>query len=354
MLTTVHERSFGNTPSGQKVQEFTLTNPTGIEVSFLTYGGIIRKLIVPAPDGSKADIVLGLNDLSEYLHGHPCPYFGAIIGRVGNRINRGKFTLDGTAYQLDPNNGEHHLHGGITGFDKRHWSAEILPHRTDGAVRLRYYSPDGEEHYPGNVSVAVTYSLDADNNFTIDYEATTDAGTPVNLTSHSYFNMAGEGTGTVLDQELTLYASRFTPVGPDLIPTGEMKDVGGTPFDFRRPKKIGKDIESVGGFDHNFVIDPQQDENPLRVACFARDPRSGRSMQVETTMPGVQFYSGNFLDDSLRGKSGVRYQQHAGFCLETQYFPDSPNNKNFPSVILRPGEVYRHRTVHRFNKVAGT
>lgn len=353
ITNTYESRPFGTTPAGDTVDLITLRSPGGIELDVMTYGATVTRLLAPDRDGVLADIVLGHEWLESYLAG--TPYFGAIVGRYGNRIAGGRFTLDGTEYELAVNNGPNHLHGGLVGFDKVVWEAEAF--ETDGGsgVVFAYVSGAGEEGYPGELSVRVTYTLTA-GDLRIDYEATTDAPTVVNLTHHGYWNLAGHGAGDILDHELVLRASRFTPVDESLIPTGELRPVEGTPFDFREPKTIGARIEADdeqlrfgGGYDHNFVLDGWTDDGELRSAGVLRDPASGRAMEVLTTEPGVQFYSGNFLDGTDIGKGGVVYEHRTGLCLETQHFPDSPNQQGFPSTVLRPGETYRSTTVYRFS-----
>jgi aldose 1-epimerase len=297
-------------------------------------------------------VVLGYPTLDGYLKPHP--YFGAIVGRVGNRIAKGKFTLEGVTYKLATNDGENHLHGGIKGFDKVVWNAE--PVREDSAVGVKfsYLSKDGEEGYPGNLSCAVTYWLTNNNELKIEYQATTDKATPVNLTHHSYFNLAGQGQGDILNHQLEILADRFTPVDKGLIPTGELRSVEGTPMDFRQPHTIGERINSDDeqlkfglGYDHNWVLNKTSDS--LALAARVYEPATGRVMEVRTTEPGLQFYCGNFLDGTLTGKEGRVYKHRYGFCLETQHFPDSPNQPKFPSTILRPGETYNTETVYRFS-----
>lgn len=353
----VERSSFGVTPSGDSVDLYTLTNENGMTMEVTNYGGIITSLRVPGRDGME-DVVLGFDSLSGYLsdaYAASNPYFGALIGRYGNRIDDAQFSLDGQTYTLDANNGPNHLHGGEPGFDERIWRAEPVERADSVGLVLRYTSPDGEEGYPGRLDVAVTYTLTADNALAIDYRATTTEATPVNLTQHSYFNLDGEGDGTILDHELMIDAEAFTPVDSTLIPTGELRPVGGTPFDFREATPIGARIDQDnrqlgigGGYDHNFVLAPQ-DRDSLHVAARVYAPDSGREMTVSTTEPGLQFYSGNFLDGTLTGKRGESYPQHAGFALETQHFPDSPNQPDFPSTILRPGETYTSRTVYQFS-----
>ena len=347
-------RPFGSTPGGEAVDLITLRGPSGIELDVMTYGGTVTRLLTPDRGGERADIVLGHGWLESYLAG--TPYFGAIVGRYGNRIAAGRFTLDGTEYELAVNNGPNHLHGGLTGFDKVVWTAESYSNETEAGVVLRYVSPGGEEGYPGELSVQVTYTLTAGGDLRIDYEATTDAPTVVNLTHHGYWNLAGHGAADILEHELSVNASRFTPVDETLIPTGQLRSVEGTPLDFREPTSIGARIDADdgqlafgAGYDHNFVLDGWNGDGTLRSAAILRDPGSGRTMEVLTTEPGIQFYSGNFLDGSDLGKDGVVYEKRSGLCLETQHFPNSPNQPDFPSTVLRPGETYRSTTVYRFS-----
>ena len=349
----VTQAPFGVTPDGQQVTLYTFANSAGMEARVIDYGGIIVSLRVPDRDGELEDVVLGFDSLEGYVGEHP--YLGAIIGRVGNRIANGRFTLDGQEYQLPVNNGPNSLHGGNRGFDKVVWSAEPFENNRGRGLILRYTSADGEEGYPGTLEARVTYTLTDDNELIFDYHATTDAATPVNLTQHSYFNLAGNGEGTILDHEVMLNASRFTPVNRNLIPTGELQPVAGTPFDFTEPTPIGSRIEAdneqlefAGGYDHNFVIDRSAGDS-LTLAARVHESTSGRVLEVLTTEPGVQFYTGNFLDGTLTGKDGAVYERRTGFCLETQHFPDSPNQPEFPSTILRPGEEYRSSTVFRFS-----
>jgi aldose 1-epimerase len=347
---------FGTLPDGRPVHLYTLENQSGFKVVISDFGGIVVRLYAPDRQGKAGDVALGFNTLEEYLT--KSPYFGCIIGRFGNRIAKGKFSLDGREYTLATNNEPGgipcHLHGGVKGFDKVLWKAEYAVREARPALRLTYVSPDGEEGYPGNLTVEVVYSLTNDNGLRIDYTATTDRATPVNLTNHSYFNLQGEGSGSILGHELTVQASRFTPVDAGLIPTGELAPVTDTPFDFREPRTIGERIGASDeqlrlglGYDHNFVVEGKAGE--LRPAAKVRDPMSGRIMEVLTTEPGIQFYSGNFLDGSAVGKSGVPYAYRTGFALETQHFPDSVNQPTFPNTILRPGETYRSTTVYRFS-----
>jgi len=353
----VEQRAFGVTPGGDSVDVFTVTNDRGMSMRVTNYGGIITSLWAPGRNGTE-DVVLGFDSLGDYLsdaYAGSNPYFGALVGRYGNRIDEAQFSLNGQTYTLDANNGPNHLHGGEPGFDERVWRADPFEKRDSVGVMLRYTSPDGEEGYPGRLETQVTYALTDNNELVLDYRATTTKATPVNLTQHSYFNLDGEGDGTILDHELMVDAETFTPVDSTLIPTGEFRPVEGTPFDFRAPTRIGARIDQknhqlniAGGYDHNFVL-ARQDRDSLHLAARVYDPDSGREMTVLTTEPGVQFYSGNFLDGSLVGKRGTAYQQHAGLALETQHFPDSPNQPDFPSTILRPGETYTSQTVYRFS-----
>jgi len=348
----VTREPFGSTPDGRAVEILTLTNARGVELRAMTYGGIILSLKVPDRSGRLGDVVLGYDDLDGYVR--KTPYFGAIVGRYANRIAGGRFTSGGTTYRLATNNGPNHLHGGLKGFDKQVWRAATFEDQRGVGVVLRYRSPDGEEGYPGTLQATVTYTLTDRNEVLIDYEATTDKATPVNLTQHSYFNLAG--SGDILGHELMLAADRYTPVDSTLIPTGELTSVAGTPFDFRAPHKVGERIGQAneqlriaGGYDHNFVLN--RADTGLVLAARLRDAASGRVLEVRTTEPGIQFYSGNFLDGSITGKGGTVYRQRAGLCLETQHFPDSPNHPAFPSTILEPGKTYRSRTVWTFGTV---
>jgi aldose 1-epimerase len=333
-----------------------LRNASGFEADISDYGGTLVRLLAPDRQGKLADVVLGFNSVEPYPK--QSPYFGALIGRVGNRIARGQFTLDGKTYTLASNNSPGGtpctLHGGLMGFDKVIWQAE--PTIRDGlaALRLRYTSKDGEEGFPGNLKVEVVYSLTADDGLRIDYTATTDQATPVNLTNHSYFNLAGEGNGTILEHEMTIYAKRYTPVDQGLIPTGELASVAGTPFDFLAPHAIGERVNAEheqlrfgGGYDHNFALDSQ--DGSLAPAAVVYEPRSGRKLEVLTTEPGLQCYGGNFLNGKLTGKSGQPYVYRGAFCLETQHYPDSINHPSFPTTVLRPGETYRSTTIYRFS-----
>ena len=312
----------------------------------MTYGAIVTELHVADKSGTFGDIVLGFEDLASYLRGHS--YFGAIVGRVANRIARGKFKLDGVEYRLAINDGLNHLHGGLKGFDKVLWQAEPAQTSTGSGVKLSYLSHDGEEGYPGNLSVAVTYVVTEDNELRIEYAASSDRATPINLTNHSYFNLAGAEHADILAHELSLAADHFTPVDDELIPTGEITPVKDTALDFRKSTSIGARLRELpGGYDHNFALN--RSGNGLTSAAYVSEPTLGRSMEILTTEPGIQFYSGNFLDGSLKGKKGVKYEEHRGFCLETQHFPDSVNHPNFPTTIFRPGETYAQTTVYRFS-----
>src|SRR5213082_1687074 len=350
---------FGSTERGEAVSAYTLKNAHGIELQVLDYGGIIVSLRVPDRTGRLGDVALGFDSLTDYQRGSP--YFGALIGRYGNRIARGRFTLDGRGYTLATNNGPNHLHGGVRGFDKVVWKVAPFQHADSVGLVLTYTSPDGEEGYPGTLRATVTYTLTDSNQLIFDYHATTDRATPVNLTQHSYFNLAGDGTGDILGHVVMLNADRFTPVDSTLIPTGEIRSVAGTPFDFRTPTPIGTRIDQNDPqlrfgrvYDHNFVLNKGGSGgkggtgDEMTFAARVYEPTSGRVMEISTTEPGLQFYSGNFLDGTLRGKQGVVYGHRGGFAMETQHFPDSPNKPAFPSTILRPGEDYRTRTIYRF------
>ena len=337
--------AWGTTPDGQTVELYTLRNSKGAEARIMNYGGVLVSLKVPDRTGALGDVVAGLDSFQDYLK--PPPYFGAIIGRYGNRIGNARFTLNGVEYNLSKNDGQNSLHGGARGFDKRLWQATPL---SPQSLELKYRSADGEEGYPGNLDVTVKYTLTDANELRIDYSATTDKETVVNLTNHSYFNLAGEGD--ILAHEVMINADRFTPIDKGLIPTGELKDVTGTPFDFRTATPIGKRIEQkdqqlifAGGYDHNWVLN--RTGNGLEMVAKVSDPKSGRMMEVLTTQPGLQFYTGNFLDGTLKGK-GRTYARRSAFCMETQHFPDSPNKPSFPSTVLKPGSVYQSTTVYRF------
>jgi aldose 1-epimerase len=338
--------SWGKTPHNESVDLYTLTNANGAEARIATYGGTVVSLRVPDRSGALGDVVAGFDNLEDYFT--PPPYFGSIIGRYGNRIGKGQFSLNGVQYTLAKNNGENHLHGGLRGFDKRVWTPRPLSRQS---LELTYLSEDGEEGYPGNLLATVTYTLTDANELKIEYAASTDKDTVVNLTNHSYFNLAGEGD--ILGHQVVIYADRFTPVDKGQIPTGELRQVTGTPFDFRTAKSIGERIEQKDqqlifgqGYDHNWVLNRSGPD--LEMAAQVTDPKSGRVMEVWTTEPGLQFYTGNFLDGRLKGK-GRTYTRRSAFCMETQHYPDSPNKPGFPSTVLRRGERYRSATVYRFS-----
>lgn len=350
-MSNLTKRSFGSLPSGEPVQLYTFSNGNGMEVSITNFGGRVVKVLVPDRNGEPEDVALGFDDLDGYLEKNP--YFGALVGRYANRIARAQFVLDGKTYHLAANDGSNSLHGGTKGFDKVLWKPSEVSVDGEPALALEYLSVDGEDGYPGNLNVRVTYRLTKANELHIDYVATTDAKTVLNLTNHSYFDLSGQGKGNVLDHVLSINADSFTPVDQNLIPTGEIRDVSGTPFDFRRPVRIGERIDEKNeqlklgiGYDHNFVLN--RDQNGLTLAARAFEPKSGRVLEVLTTQPGMQFYSGNHLTGSVKGKGGVIYGFRTGFCLETQHFPDSPNRKEFPSTELAPGEQFRESTVFRF------
>jgi aldose 1-epimerase len=351
---TITKEPWG-TVDGEQVDLYTLTNSNGMEVKITNYGGIIQSIKVPDRNGNFDNVTLGFATLEEYVD-HNDPYFGAIIGRYGNRIAGGQFTLDGVTYQLATNNGPNHLHGGVKGFDKRVWSATEVQSGNSVGLRLNYTSLDDEEGYPGTLDVEMTYTLTKNNSIRMDYHATTDAPTIVNLTNHAYFNLVGEGTGTIEGHLLRLHADQYTPVDETLIPTGEIAPVAGTPFDFRKRHAIGErirdnheQIDFGRGYDHNFVLNrPNPEDTSMIVAARVFEPTTGRALVIKTTEPGIQFYSGNFLDGTLVGTSGKFYRQTDGFALETQHYPDSPNKPQFPSTELRPGEEYETTTVYRF------
>jgi aldose 1-epimerase len=351
-LGSIQKSAWGKTGDGSPVHLYTLANKTGMTMTVADYGCTIVSLTAPDRDGKLGDVVLGYDRLDDYIKGSP--YFGCVVGRYGNRIAKGKFTLDGKEHTLAANNGPNHLHGGLRGFDKVVWDAEGIVRDDRVGLRFHYLSPDGEEGYPGNLDVTVHYWLTDANELRIEYSATTDKATPINLTHHSYFNLAGAGSGDILGHELMLSADRFTPVDETLIPTGELHPVAGTPFDFTHATAIGarindddEQLKCGGGYDHNFVINGWNGE--LRPAATVYEPKTGRTVEVLTTEPGVQFYCGNFLDGSNIGKGGIAYEHRTGFCLETQHFPDSPNQPGFPSCILRPGDAYTQTTVYRFS-----
>jgi aldose 1-epimerase len=348
----IHKKDFGTTPGGEQVELYTLRNGNGMEVEIITYGGRITSLTAPDKDGNFENVVLGFNNLENYTADNP--YFGALIGRYGNRIAQGEFTLDGETYSLPQNDGENHLHGGEKGFDKVVWQAE----EGDGnnSLKLTYISEDMEQGYPGRLETVVVYTLNEDNSLDVSYEATTDKKTIVNLTQHAYFNLSANFDEKILDHVIEINADEFLPVNETLIPTGEMRDVAGTPFDFREPKPIGLDIDRDTeneqlrrgqGYDHNWVLNDQN--SGMRFAASAHHPETGRMMEVHTNEPGIQLYTGNFLDGTLPQPEGGTYGHRTGFCLETQHYPDSPNQENFPSTVLEPGEKYTSKTSFKFS-----
>ncbi len=345
-------KSFGRTDDGSDVDLYTLTNSNGMKVQITNYGGIVVALFVPDRNGTLDDVVLGYDTLNEYIKNNP--YFGAIVGRCCNRIARAKFTIDGKKYRLAANNGKNHLHGGIRGFDKVVWNAEVVEGEETIGIRLFYLSKDGEEGYPGNLSTTVTYLITDKNELKIIYMAKTDKPTVINLTHHSYFNLAGQGNGNILNHILMINADKFTVVDEQLLPTGELLKVNGTPMDFRTPTAIGERIDSdyrqlqYGcGYDHNYVLKTHQGKPVFAARVY--EPTNGRVLEVFTTEPGIQFYTGNFLDSRITGKKGKVYKHRYGLCLEAQHFPDSPNRPEFPSVILRPGQTYTQETVYKFS-----
>ncbi|MDX2034261.1 MAG: aldose epimerase family protein [Blastocatellia bacterium] len=349
----VKKEIFGKTQDGQEVEIYTLTNANGVEARIMTYGAIVVSLKAPDRAGRIEDVVLGFDDLDNYLKGHP--FFGAVAGRYANRIGKGRFSLNGVEYKLATNNGPNSLHGGLKGFDKYVWKAKPGAAKDGAALELSHVSRDGDEGYPGTLSVRVTYTLTNDNGLRIDYFATSDKDTVVNLTNHSYFNLAGAGNGDVLKHQVMINADRFTPVDETLIPTGELRSVKGTPFDFTTMTAIGARVDADEeqmkfgkGYDHNFVVNGPA--GTLRLAAKAQDPGSGRTMEVWTTEPGVQLYIGNFLDGTKIGKGGKAYQRRYGFCFETQHFPDSPNKPSFPTTVLKKGGLYRSTTIYKFVK----
>ncbi|MFF3940086.1 aldose epimerase family protein [Streptomyces phaeofaciens] len=349
---TPSKKLFGKLADGTKVHIWSLANG-GTRLKVLSWGGVVQSLEIPDRHGRYKNVSLGFDNIEDYVA--KTPYFGALIGRYGNRIGKGQFSLDGKAYQVNVNDGANSLHGGAQGFDKRVWDVEPFVKGSDVGLYLYYTSIDGEMGYPGTLKVKVTYTLTRHGDWRVDYAATTDKATVVNLTSHVYWNLAGEGSGSIYDHELSIAAARYTPVDSGLIPTGELAKVAGTPFDFRRTKEIGRDIRVANqqllygkGIDHNWVLDKGVTAKPVQVATL-RDPSSGRTLKISTTEPGLQFYSGNFLDGTLVGTGGHIYRQGDALCLETQHFPDSPNKPSFPSTTLRPGQTYRTTTIHSFD-----
>lgn len=350
-IKNIEKTTFGKLPDGAEADLYTLKNANGMEVRITNYGGIITYLTAPDKNGKFADVVLGCDSLDGYLKG--VPYFGALVGRFGNRIANGKFTLDGKEYSLAKNNGPNALHGGLKGFDKVLWQATAVDGE-EPQLKLHYVSADGEEGYPGTLTTDVVYTLKKNNALSIDYAATTDKPTVLNLTNHSYFNLTGDMTKNVLDHEVEIKADRFLPVNKTLIPTGELKPVAGTPFDFTKSKKIGAEIAAEdeqikfgGGYDHCWVF--ADSSNTLKQVATVYEPTTGRVMEVSTTEPATQFYTGNFLDGSNIGKGGVSYAQRSGFCLETEHYPDAPNQAKFPTTELKPGENYKTTTVYKFS-----
>ena len=345
-VSEIERDTLGKTSTGQAVERFSLANRNGSIARIITLGATVTELHIADRKGELADVVLGFESVADYETNEP--YMGCIIGRVANRITDGRFSLDGTEYQLAVNFGPNHIHGGEVGFHQRVWSAEPVERESGPAVRFSYMSPDGEESYPGNLSVSVVYTLTNDNGLLIEYEATTDRATPINLTNHSYFNLAGNGSGTILDHAVTIHTDFATERGAEGVPTGQVLFVEGTPVDFRKSTRIGARIDQLEvGYDHNYVFASDSKESPVLIA-EAYEPGSGRVMEVWTTEPGVQLYSGWYLN-GYKGKSGAVYDQYSGFCFETQHFPDSLNKPHFPSIILRPGQTYRQITEYRFS-----
>ncbi len=342
---SVSKSPFGKTTDDNQVALYTCVNAHGLVMKVMTYGATVVEIQTPDRDGKLANITLGFDSLDGYLGEHP--YFGATVGRYANRIAKGNFTLDGKQYSLATNNDANHLHGGIIGFSRVVWDAQTVQDENKVGVRFTYTSKDGEEGYPGTLKAIVTYTLNNHNAMRIDYEAVTDKATPVNLTNHSYWNLAGAGSGTILNHQLTLAADKYLPVDDTLIPTGQLAEVANTPFDFRKPHRIGQRIDQVTGdppgYDHCFVLRNQ--DSDMALAARVTEPESGRVLEILTTQPGIQFYTGNFLDGN---STNGGYNRNNGLCLETQHYPDSPNQRAFPSVILRPGETYRQSTIHRF------
>jgi len=348
---SIEKSPFGVTSDGQTVNRYTLTNDKGVSADIITYGATLIRLRVPDKEGHLGDVVLGFDNIKKYED--QSPYFGAIIGRVANRIANGIFYIDHRRYCVPINNGPNHLHGGFRGYDKRVWTADAAMTADGPSLRLSLVDPDGAEGYPGQVNVTVIYSVTGDNALKIQYYATADKATPINLTNHTYFNLKDAGSSSIGEHVLKIFATHYTPVDSTLIPTGEIAPVKGTPLDFTSPKPMGRDLLAVGGspvgFDHNFCLDHPNNVLSEAEAAEVYEPVTGRGMQVWTTQPGIQFYSGNFLDGSVTGKKGVTYAQHNAFCLETQHYPDSVNHDNFSAVVLHPGDVYREITEYRFS-----
>jgi aldose 1-epimerase len=347
-MSGITEQAWGFLPTGETISLYTLRNAKGMEANISNFGGRIVTLKAPDRKGKFEDVVLGYDSLEPYTK--PNPFFGTLVGRYANRIANGEFTLDGKKYTLAKNNGPNSLHGGLQGFDKKAWNATVV----GPTLQLAYFSKDGEEGYPGNLTTTVTYALTDDNALSIDYQATTDADTVLNLTNHSYFNLAGHGNGHILDHQLTINADKFTPVNATLIPTGELRSVDGTPFDFRKPTAIGAHIDAADqqiqfgqGYDHNFVLNSPGSSPSL--AARVTEPQSGRVMEVLTTQPGVQFYTANHIQGEVKGKAGAVYHARGAYCFETQHFPDSPNQPSFPTTVLKPGEKYHQTTIFRFS-----
>ncbi len=352
MKSSVEKSSYGKLPDGTEIGQYTLVNSNGLSCKVITFGAIITELRAPDSTGKMGDIVLGFDNLDGYVKGHP--YFGAAIGRVANRIAKGQFKLNGKSFSVATNNGPNHLHGGIKGFDKVVWKAEVYTNQLGPCVKFTYLSPDGEEGYPGNLTVIILYTLTEKNELRIDYMAKSDKDTPINLTNHSYFNLNPkdkENQADILGHIVQLNAKRYTPVDDTLIPTGELKKVSGSPMDFTKPmpigSRIGKLTNTPRGYDHNYVLKSEVSQSP-EFAARVYEPESGRGMEIYTTEPGLQFYTGNFLDGTLTGKGGVVYKKHFGFCMETDHFPDSINHPKFPTIVLKAGETYTQTTIHKF------
>lgn len=353
VAASLPKESFGTTADGHHVYLYTLKNAAGMEVKITNYGGTVESIKVKDRNGKFGDVVLGFDKLDGYTSKLNTAYFGALIGRYGNRLAKGTFSLEGHTYHVPTNDGPNALHGGTVGFNKRVWDARDVSTDTEPALELHYLSPDGEQGFPGNLDVTVRYSLDSDNGLHIDYQATTNKDTVLNLTNHSYFNLTGAGSATILTHKLTIDANRFTPIDSTLIPTGQLESVAKTPFDFRKATDIGARIGAKSqqlklgkGYDHNFVLNHPGDLN--RLAAMVQEPKSGRVLKVYTTQPGIQFYSGNFLEGNIHGIGGI-YRHRSALCLETQHFPDSPNHPSFPTTVLHPGEQFHQTTIYRFS-----